>query len=717
MPFLPPSDGIVTPTPVPPWAPSAPTPFSQPTGGDTEIELSNEPIPPTKKHIDEAGSYIKSWCRRSAQYVQTKTKRLELLEDLYWNRRLLKDWDVKNEEALGETSRGVSNDNDEEPISWRAQGTMAVSPFVDAYVSRMVTSVFQSEDYFIVEPRPSMKMDSIEDPRFPTSKKIQAKLIDTANELQFRTRVYEAIADSAIFGTAVSKVLWLEDRGLPIPAFDPISGLMRLKPNILRHGPSLENINLLRFLPDPLARSGDVSKWSGVGDRSYIPYQTIKSRFDSGLYDINKKEFFAEWDKGEKLGAGSYDEIKDDEDAYQDESPDTYLQGWEWHGKIHFSDKEGPTECVATLISGVDDDDPTEGGMLVRLREAPALYPLGRRPYIVYQFTPTASPLGQGIVEPNLDLVWTISHLQNLFTDAVRLMAVPMGKAHYLSPMWDDMETDEDGSMVFPGRWFRYRDNPEEIQPFTFQGADLNSLSNLIQYLEKNLEKRTAVSDVTRAVPSGRKTATEFHGLMEQHKQPIKVRLDLFRENFLEPFAKIALAYFAKRITEDQVVWGKGENNTPTPVVLTPQELRTGEYIVRAAIDTERDAKIAKAQTIQQVLPILEQLAFPLIAYENVKYSRKKLIDELIKLLDINDPDSVLEEVDEAEKIRTIMLMQNGGLPPMPPQMGGMGQQMEGGFTGGPMGVNPSNANTAMAERQQVGQTLMPGQNGRGPGL
>gem|GEM_PF-6669480 len=694
--------------PVPPGFP-APTDFSQQTEGDTEIELTNEPTPPTKKHTEEADSFIKSWCRRSAEYIKTKTARLELLEDLYWNRRLLKDWNIKSDDTLGATSRSISNDNDEEPISWRAQGTMAVSPYVDAYVSRMVQSTFQSEEYFVVEPRPTMKLDSIEDPRFPTSKKIQAKLIDTSNELQFRTRSFEALSDAAIYGTAVSKVLWFEDRGLPIPVFDAVSGLMRLKPNVLRHGPSLENISLLRFLPDPYARSGDVQKWSGVGDRTFVSYQTIASRFGTkaqpGPYNLNKKEFFEKWEAGEKLGSDSYDEIKDDADAYFDESPDSYLQVWEWHGRVHFSDREGPTECVATLVTGIDDDDPN-GGLLVRLQEAPAL-PVGRRPYLVFQFTPCSGPLGQGIIEPNLDLVWQISHLQNLFCDSVRLTAVPMGKAHYLSPMWDDLEADEDGNKVFPGRWFRYRDTPDEIQPFTFQGADLNALSNIIQYMKKELEERTAVSDITRASSSSRKTATESNALMEQHKLPIKVRLELFRENFLEPFAKLALAYFSKRITEDQVVWGKGENNAPTPVVLTPEELRTGEYVVKAAIDTERDAKVAKAQTIQQILPILEQLAFPLLAYENVKYSRKRLIDELVKLLDISDPDSVLEEVTETEKARNLMLIQNGGMPPMP--------QAQGSFTGGPMGMEESGRNEAFAQRQQIGQTLQPTQIGRGP--
>jgi hypothetical protein len=50
---------------------------------------------PSASHIEEAEKHVKSWMKYSADYVEDKIPLWKLLEDLYWNRRRLNEWNEK----------------------------------------------------------------------------------------------------------------------------------------------------------------------------------------------------------------------------------------------------------------------------------------------------------------------------------------------------------------------------------------------------------------------------------------------------------------------------------------------------------------------------------------------------------------------------------------------------------------------------------------------
>lgn len=624
---------------------------------DSFVPLPNDPRKVSKQHIEQAGPYVKAWMKRSAEYIKKKVRRWHLFEDLYWNRRLIDQWNKTRVESSS-LNRAARRRKQRSKTDWLSKQVVSVAPVVDNYVMAFEGTIFTARDYFVVRPSPKNPTGSIEDNQYPTSRKIQTKLIASSNDLQIRTRLYEFVQDGVIFGTSVAKTPWVEEYET-INGYDRITGQPQKRINTIRHGTAIDAINLERFLPDIDAKNGDINRWSGIGDRSEVAYDIIKSRFGTkdrpGPYNLSQADFLNEWPEcGENLENADTITLKVDQDARGSISPDkrTYLQVWEWHGKLYYDDTDQPVESVATVITGLNTDDPTTG-ILVRLQERPILK-IGLRPYILWQFTPKSGPLGTGIIEPNLDVIWLLSHAQNQFINAVKLMSVPMVKRKVTAAPKD---ADDSGDAIYPGKIWEYQNKPEEIEPFAITGVDLSGLLQLIQYLERVLEKRTAVSDATRGLDETRKTATEFSGLIAQSQRPIDAKLSLLKEAALDRFGMIAVAYLQQNIFEDQQVFMKGANGIPTPVPLTTEELRSGDYIVEAALNIQDNAKISKAQTIMQLLPIMDQQATPLLMFDNKRYIRAGLIEALAECLDITESAKVLEDVDEQTKQQLLQMM------------------------------------------------------------
>jgi hypothetical protein len=451
---------------------------------------------------------------------------------------------------------------------------------------------------------------------------------------------------------------------------------------------ALDIINLSRFLPDPDAKSGDCQRWEFVGDRGPVPYNLIKGRFSQprkpGPYNVGYREFMDQWPEcGQQLGHAELDILKDDPSVADigTSSPVTYLQAWEYHGRIYFSDRGHSTECVLTVVTDLNATDPN-GGVVVRFQEVPAVK-MGCRPYVVYHLVPQAGPLGLGLIEPNLDLIWLLSHSVNLFIDACRLLAIPMIKAMKGSDVARETSSKTLGDLVYPGKIF-VCSSIEDVQPFSLQIADLRALIELIQYLEKMLEKRTSVSDSNRGISENRKTASEVVSLQQASQQPLEVALALFKQTFLDPFGRIALAQFQRHITDDQTVWMRGAQSNPVPQTLTAEEIQTGAYAVEATVDMPRHAKISRAQTILQVIPVLQQNALPLLMVENTYPKMAGLFQALLQCLDIPDETNVMEQVDEQTKMQLLqMLMPQQAPAPNAPQ------QPQGGETGQPIQPDP----------------------------
>lgn len=631
---------------------------------------------PSPGHVEEAKKQVIDNLKRAAELVQQKVEGWHLFEDMYYNRRQLNQFAMTRQEAKWYTQKqqnAILKPAQGEYPDWRCHQVIATSPIVDSRVQAATRSIFTSPEYYHITPD-SKDGNTVEDPAYPTSRKLQTLFLRSCSDLHFKTRVHEALRDAFVFGTCVAKVTWYEEKDTERGMDD--QGNEFDIPTMVSFGAPLHLVNLARFLPDPQAKHSNVQLWEFVGDRTPVPYDIVKSRFGTtrkpGPYNINKDEFLEKWpDGGQPLSHMDIAPIKDDPDSdTMTSTPVTYLQVWEYHGRLYFPGKDGPTECVATVITDLGTDDPS-GGILVRLQEKPALK-LGARPYLVYHATPQAAPFGMGIIEQNIDLIWLLSHSINLFIDAVRILSVPM----YLYRQGRPFAAEHTGprmDLIYPGKGIPFASDPNEVQPFSFHVADLPSLVQLIQYLEKMLEARTSVSDATRGLSTNRKTASEFVGLVQQSQQPLESSLILFKEAFLDPYGKLAMIHFQSRISEDQMVWmsgGVGAN--PIPVELTLEEIQSGTYRVEAVLDAPEQQKMARAMAGIQLLPVLEQQAGPLLLMENTYYKRAPLIEAITRMVGINDYAPVLEKVDEQTKQMLLAMIQGGGRPPQGGQPGGI---------------------------------------------
>jgi hypothetical protein len=731
-----------------------PPPFSAPDAGMGALgEMSDSPprLPPDqdpnfvilpqkrhysppKAHLEYMKEEVPKRLKRSAEFVAEYVPLWKTLWDLYWNRLKLSEWGPHRFAGAWRpgppiiTSRADARNVGSEGQSWRADYTIAVSPLVDNRADAFVEATFSQDEFFQVRPTAATATGSIEDYQFPTSRKIQAKVHNSCRDVQFRTSVAEAAKDEGIFGTVACKVPWWEEKER-IEGFNILTGQRETRFKTIRQGAPLTVLNLARFLPDPEATNSDCQRWQFVGDRTEVEWETIKSRFRTrgrlGPYNIGYSEFMEKWPDG---GGFAKDQEKTQlkEDLYSENTNTTHgkgrLQVWEIHGKFYLPGDREATECVATMISDLSTDDPS-GGVLVRFQERPALK-VGLRPYVVGHDIPQSGPFGIGTLQQNLDLIWLLSHCINNFIDAARLLSIPITKAKEGSPFYQQHQANQSAPVWHPGKIIPFRNNPNEVEAFSLQIADLGALLNCIQYLERQLEKRTAVSDATRGVSQNRKTATEVHSLVEEANKPINTKLELWKETVLDRYAAIAVGYLQSRVFEDQQIYVKGPDGKPMPVSLTVEELQSGEYQVEATLGRPDRTKISKAQTIMQVLPMLEQLAAPLLQFENKVYKRAGLIEALLRFLDIHEITTTIEDVDEQTKqqIMASMMPQpmpgQGGHPQgadqVPPgaEQGIPPEQMDGqmlpGTDGGPMGPLPSALNEILQRIQFDAENYSP---------
>jgi len=586
--------------------------------------------------IKEAFGFISTWCRRSADHALRQQKLWNLLSDLYQNRRPLSAWD--NDYFAPDTAPDVAS-------GWKSQQVIATSPIVDNYTENLLQPIIGTENYFLVEPAPTGDV-SIEDPTYSTAEKLQILLLNSCRLNQFSIRLYEYLQQATLYGTAAAKT-FLTDAG-----------------------PCLQSIPLLQFLADPYAPNCDVNQWSGVGDRSWIPRLEAMSRFrEAGPYTLGREEAQSKFGKGGAPIPEKFAE-RGNERRYLMYPDGDYLQAWDWHG-VWLLENYEPREVVATIISDAGVDDPS-GGVLVRLEPGP-LFQAGR-PYVVSHYTPKAGPYGEGMVRPNLDIIYQLSSLLNLFLDNVRFQSNQMlAVKRSSSGMVTDLQNAEEGDRVFPGKIWYYEDDPKEIMPIAFNSLDLGILLTAIQWLERQLETRTSVSDATRGVGQTEKTATEFAGLLQQSQKPVGTRLLLLRDSLLQPFADRALEMIQRTAPPGITTWAQDATGKSVPVTFMPGELESGTYTARPNMVTNMQAKIGAAQTLQQLVPILQGLNVQLLATESTAVNFTGILTQISHLLSVQDADQlIVRNLPPEERDRILMgIMAPQSVIAPPPMSGG----------------------------------------------
>ena len=691
---------------------------------------------PSQEHIDQAREYCAKWMKESYELVKRKLADWRLYEDLYYNRRKLSKWEEDQSTSLDANVRNaVQRHTGKTVADWRADFTIPCSQFIDAYRSKMSRSIFASRDFLEVEARAGITKSSTEDDQFPTAKKLQAKLIDTSKEMKFRTRTNVYLRDMLVFGTGLAKELWVEDTYEQLEWNEELQAAIP-REITWRQGVQVKLINPEYILPDPHADSSDPQFCDGIGDRAIVSWEECAALFgdkdNPGPYNLGKDEFFERWPSAEEAEAyntAKTPEVSRDADQYtlSADSSKRGLMRWERHGRVWFTDKTTPVECVDVFLTGLQAEDPTEG-VFVRHQERPILLNIGKRPYLVTPFIPQPGFFGMGLIEMVQRLVYILSHLINKLIDGVRLEADPMLIRGGASRA---VESDAKGDTSYPGKIWDVMD-VNDLKPFSFD-AKLQQLIQAIQFFDRMLQLVTSVDQGVRSVPTPRETATAFAGRTGQAVEAIMDVLDTVVENYLEPYGHLALAYFQERIFSNLKVPIQDAKGVWTQVELTQEELRTGEYVVTAALDTQEPAKISKAQMLSQLVPILEQERMALAQFDGRFLSMSRLFDEIFDLAKVPNPDKILPVMTPEQQGQMAAMTQ-----PQPEQgaeggegeaaegadqtaMGGAGSQVANmlmaagidpqeilGGNGGPAGEEPFDLNALMATLQAEGMLESP---------
>jgi hypothetical protein len=405
--------------------------------------------------------------------------------------------------------------------------------------------------------------------------------------------------------------------------------------------PTVQLIPLDRVLVDWTANHSDVQRHTGIGHRVDKTYEHVLEQFDRGGYNLNKEEFLERWGAGAPAGGNSGDELLSDADADDLDTDETRrLTIWEWHGRVP-TDK-GHKECLCSIITDRTAYSP-EDGLLVRLTEGPVLWS-GLRPFLAAHYTPLPGPFGMGAVEGNLDLIHSISQFISQSQDNARLTANAQLIVRRGSSAARQISADSD--TVFPGKVWTV-DDPGDIQPFPALNFPQQEVNYLIDYLNGLLERRTAMSDISLGVSSGTKSATEAHILQEATAGPFATRVDLFARTFLESLGTIALAMLQQFVLEDQTITIRDSNGKDVPLVVTPEELQNGRYKVAATLTRQDSTRLAKAQSIERVLPTLAKFQ-PILAKEGVQISFSEMIKRYLDLIGVDGVDRVLSRIEPA---------------------------------------------------------------------
>ena len=663
---------------LPPQEPSPPPPIS----------LTSQTAPPpafNKKFLAYADEYIQYWLKTSAELVRRKQTRWRLLEDLYHNRRSLHRWN--------EPLQAVANDiHVMDNKRWQSDFVVSCVPVVQSFVDRLFGMLFDRDEYFQVIPEPDLEEGNVEDPDYPTSQKFQALLLQKNRKAFFKTRTYSALTDHGLFGTVISKVFyykkdvvqWRKDfrTGETFPV------------RYTKEFPVIEPVPLNRSLPDWRARHSDCQRWSGIGHRIDLTVEHILNQYRNGNYTLNRDEFEKRFQPG---GAGaqfaSDPQVWQDRDSWStpDESKSTLICCWEWHGEIPVPQElgGGTQEIIAAYATERNEDDPTSG-VMVRCDAGPALE-TGDRPFCAAHFTPLASVFGHSAVEPNMDVIYYLSSMVNTVLDNARLSTNVMLKARRGSALANNLaKGGNKADTVYPGKVWVI-DDPKDIMPFEPLAFPAQAMMNITQYFEHMYQQRTTVSDATLSLGQSGRTATDAFRLGQMADVPLSARLDLFVENWFEPYGNMCLGMLQNRVTTEQNV------NVPDwrgqPVVkktISLEEIRTGSYRVQANTNKWDQVRMAKAQSFERAMPTILQFQMPLLQ-ENIKISYKGWLRQYLELLEVPHIDQILIEISPEQAQQIIQSM----MPPPQPGPGG-----NGGPPGGPPG------------QQQGGQPSPLGENG-----
>jgi hypothetical protein len=577
----------------------------------------------------KAFEYVTQWLSASKRYIEKKKDKWALLEDLYHNRRDLNSWGKAASDVLGagfDKSAGSGGSR-----KWRSDIILAPSYIVDSWADRSYQSIFSGPEWLSVIPENPDQV--ISDGQFPSSYKLQELLLSRLAQGQIHMRLYEILQHLVLYGTVYAKVYWYS-KEVSRHKWDFLTMEAVATDETIFDCPVVQVIPLDRLLVDWTATHSDVQRHSGIGHQVDQTYEHIITQFERGVYNLNEDEFRARWTGDSQHGGAQEGGLLRDEDATGIESErDLAFTIWEWHGRI--STENGPRECLCTIVTERGADSP-EDGVMVRLNTSPVLWS-GLRPFVAAHYTPMPGPFGMGAIESNLDLIHAISQFISQSQDNARLTANAQLVVRRGSSAARQINSESD--VVYPGKVWTV-DDPADIQPFPTLSFPQGDINNIINYLNGILEKRTTVSETTLGVEGSSKTATEAHILNQSAMTPFATRADLFARSFLEPLGKLALSMLQQFLVDDQVITVRDGGGLDRSVRIPVEEIQAGNYKVVATMTQQDSTRIAKAQSIERVLPTLANFR-EILMEEGVRISFTELLKRYLDLIGVDGANRV----------------------------------------------------------------------------
>jgi hypothetical protein len=679
----------------PPIGPMPPPPMPPNFGVPPVIDtIPAEPDLPNKAFQEAAMKFIGPWCRASRAYVREKTDRWRMLEALYQNRLTLSEWQrwrAGESPLTTEYSRqtlpfnlDTGRDNGAEGELWQSEYVHSPSFIVDTYVDQAFSQVFAGSDWvsIITEQPPRKSPEDVS--RFTVAFKLEQLLTNRLEQAGVHARIYEALQSCALLGTVFAKVFWHHHS---VPKYEwqitPVDIEKIETPDLVYECPVVQLIPLDRVLPDRAANHNDIQRWRGIGHTVDRTWHEIIESFDRGDYTLNEKLFRERYPEGSSKGnSQTVDGLYKDPDADVDSDEVAWFQIWEWHGKVPYRGKQ--IECCATIVTEREVDDPSDG-VMVRLTQRPLL-DNGLRPFVCAHFIQRPGCYGIGLVEREEDLLYQLSQFVGQAQDIVRVSVNPVYQVDFSSPAYQEIK--KNGGILSPGMILPTipGDPNSGLQTAKLPPYPTAEISNMVSFLSGTLERRTAVTDTQQGIAEREKTATEASILQAQGAVPTRARVQIFARTFLEPALNLALAMIQQNVVEDQEIVVRGVNGQDIPISISTDEIQEGRYRAAATLLRQDQSTIAKAQSIERALPVLQNLQ-PMLQAEGVQISFSELITRFIELVGIDGADRIIRQLPpQPPQPHSPMMAPGGGLPPMQgPPPSGPGQLL--GQQPGPMGA------------------------------
>ncbi|MBI5569330.1 MAG: hypothetical protein HY914_05230 [Desulfomonile tiedjei] len=662
---------------------------------------------PSKAFQEEAFRYVSRWCKASCSFLARKIERWKLLEDLYHNRRELHSWGARSGVTAAENRVALRKAAGSRRERWQADIILAPSYIVDTWADKAYQAIFSGPEWLTVVPEDGPERGDARLP-FPASFKLQELLVQRLAQGQIHVRLYEILQHLVLFGSVYAKIFWYT-RTVNRHRWDFNTLEVIDNQEKIYDCPIIQVIPLDRLLVDWTATHSDVQRHSGIGHRVDKTREHVIDQFRRGVYTLNRDAFMDRWGNAPSWGTTDEERLLRDPDSESvdaDEIPKVTV--WEWHGLIPTA--KGHVESLCTIVTDKGADSP-EDGVMVRLTDGPVLWS-GLRPFLAAHYTPLPGPFGMGAVESNLDLIHSISQFISQSQDNARLTANAQLIVRRGSSAARQISTESDA--VYPGKVWTV-DEPGDVQPFPPLHFPQQDVNYLIDYLNNMLERRTAMPDMVEGFVGQAKTATEAHILQESAQKPFTTRADLFARTFLEPLGAIALSMLQQFLLEDQVITVRSGNGREIPLAVTSEEIQSNRFRVAATMTRQDSTRLAKAQSIERVLPTLAQFE-PILAREGVKISFSEMIKRYLDLIGVDGVDRVLSRIDAGDAGADLGQAEN----PFARPGSGQGEGTPAGTApnhpsrlvenGGPMGPEPTDANAlAQALQMQAADALGPG--------